>query len=49
MNAVERVREYSEIESERQDGEALATLTPQCASTTWGCATPRPASGHCTR
>ena len=40
MNAVERVREYSEIESERQDGEALATPRPQCASTTWGCATP---------
>ena len=28
MNAVERVREYSEIESERQEGEALATPHP---------------------
>lgn len=29
MNAVERVREYSEIESERQEGEALATPHPK--------------------
>jgi ABC-type multidrug transport system fused ATPase/permease subunit len=39
MNAVERVREYSEIESERQEGRPSPPLTLQCASTTWGCAT----------
>ena len=40
MNAVERVREYSEIESERQRERASPPSPPQCASTTWGCAIP---------